>query len=52
MGSCLGFAAGAVLVSILQLMLGTAAMGEYGRRIPFLVAGPMGAVALYFRLRG
>ncbi|MDQ4490935.1 MFS transporter [Sinomonas sp. ASV486] len=51
MGSYLGFAAGAALVSVLQLVLGQAAMGEFGWRIPFLVAGPLGAIAIYFRLR-
>ncbi|WP_334170805.1 MFS transporter [Sinomonas sp.] len=51
MGSYLGFAAGAALVSVLQMTLGSAAMGEYGWRIPFLAAGPLGAIAIYFRLR-
>ncbi|MEA5454266.1 MFS transporter [Sinomonas sp. JGH33] len=51
MGSYLGFALGAALVSGLQLALGSHAMGEFGWRIPFLVAGPLGATAIYFRLR-
>ncbi len=51
MGSYLGFAAGAALVSGLQLTLGAAAMEDFGWRIPFLVAGPLGAIAIYFRLR-
>ena len=51
MGSYLGFAVGAALVSVLQMTLGSAAMGEYGWRIPFLAAGPLGAIAIYFRLR-
>jgi MHS family proline/betaine transporter-like MFS transporter len=51
MGSYLGFALGAALVSVLQLTLGAHAMGDYGWRIPFLVAGPLGAIAIYFRLR-
>jgi MHS family proline/betaine transporter-like MFS transporter len=49
MGSYLGFALGAALVSALQLTLGQAAMEEWGWRIPFLIAGPLGLVAIYFR---
>lgn len=49
MGSYLGFALGAALVSVLQLTLGQAAMEEWGWRIPFLIAGPLGLVAIYFR---
>ncbi|GAB5079329.1 MFS transporter [Arthrobacter sp. AD-310] len=49
MGSYLGFALGAALVSALQLTLGQAAMEEWGWRIPFLIAGPLGLVAVYFR---
>nr|WP_285725752.1 MFS transporter [Psychromicrobium sp. YIM S02556] len=51
MGSYLGFAIGAALVSALQLTVGQAAMEDWGWRIPFLVAGPLGAVAIYFRLK-
>ncbi|TLM82891.1 MFS transporter [Pseudarthrobacter sp. NamE2] len=51
MGSYLGFALGAALVSALQLTLGQAAMEEWGWRIPFLVAGPLGLIAIYFRSR-
>jgi MHS family proline/betaine transporter-like MFS transporter len=51
MGSYLGFAFGAALVSILQMSLGSAVMGDFGWRIPFLAAGPLGAIAIYFRLR-
>lgn len=49
MGSYLGFALGAALVSALQLTLGQAAMEEWGWRLPFLIAGPLGLVAVYFR---
>jgi MHS family proline/betaine transporter-like MFS transporter len=49
MGSYLGFALGAALVSVLQLTLGQTAMEEWGWRIPFLVAGPLGLIAIYFR---
>ena len=51
MGSYLGFAMGAALVSVLQLTLGQAAMEEWGWRIPFLIAGPLGLIAVYFRMK-
>lgn len=49
MGSYIGFALGAALVSVLQLTLGQTAMEEWGWRLPFLIAGPLGLVAIYFR---
>ncbi len=51
LGSYLGFAIGAAFVSVLQLTLGQGAMEEWGWRIPFLVAGPLGLIAVYFRSR-
>lgn len=51
MGSYLGFAIGAALVSILQVTLGQTAMEEWGWRIPFLIAGPLGLIAIWFRLK-
>jgi MHS family proline/betaine transporter-like MFS transporter len=51
MGSYLGFALGAGLVSALQLMLGQDQMEAWGWRIPFLIAGPLGIVAIYFRMK-
>lgn len=51
MGSYLGFAAGGAVVSALQLTLGQEQMGEWGWRIPFLVAGPLGIIAVYFRMK-
>jgi MHS family proline/betaine transporter-like MFS transporter len=51
MGSYLGFAIGAGLVSALQLILGQAGMEAWGWRLPFLVAGPLGLIAIYFRLK-
>ncbi|OMH23325.1 MFS transporter [Tersicoccus phoenicis] len=50
-GSYLGFAVGAGTVSIFQVILGEAAMLDGGWRWPFLIAGPIGLVGLYFRLR-
>ncbi|WP_314193703.1 MFS transporter [uncultured Arthrobacter sp.] len=49
MGSYIGFALGAATVSVLQVTLGEAAMEEWGWRLPFLVAGPLGLIAIYFR---
>ena len=51
LGSYLGFAFGALIVSIMQLTMGNDAMLAYGWRIPFLLAGPIGATAVYFRLK-
>ena len=47
----LGFLLGSVTVTLLQAVLSTAAMQNYGWRIPFLIAGPLGLVGLYIRLR-
>ncbi|MBC7442321.1 MAG: MFS transporter [Ramlibacter sp.] len=51
MGSYLGFAIGAAFVSILQVTLGQPVMEDWGWRIPFLVAGPLGLIAIWFRLK-
>ena len=51
LGSYMGFALGAGVVSALQLALSEETMLEWGWRIPFLIAGPLGAVAIYFRLK-
>jgi MHS family proline/betaine transporter-like MFS transporter len=47
----LGFLLGSVTVTLLQALLPAAAMESYGWRIPFLIAGPLGLVGLYIRLR-
>jgi MFS transporter, MHS family, proline/betaine transporter len=47
----LGFLLGAVTVTGLETMLPESAMDSYGWRIPFLIAGILGAVGLYIRLR-
>jgi MHS family proline/betaine transporter-like MFS transporter len=46
-----GFLLGSVTVTLLQALLPAAAMDSYGWRIPFLIAGPLGIVGLYIRLR-
>ncbi|MCC9192318.1 MFS transporter [Arthrobacter sp. zg-Y916] len=51
LGSYMGFALGALTVSTLQLTLSEETMLEWGWRIPFLIAGPLGAIAIYFRLK-
>ena len=47
----LGFLLGSVTVTLLQALLSADAMDSYGWRIPFLIAGPLGLVGLYIRLR-
>ena len=51
LGSYMGFALGAAVVSAMQLTLSEQAMLDWGWRIPFLIAGPLGAIAIYFRLK-
>lgn len=46
-----GFALGAGVVGVLQLTTTPAFMQEWGWRIPFLMALPMTAIAVYFRYR-
>src|SRR5687767_15082201 len=46
-----GFVLGASLVTVLTIALPEDAMLSWGWRIPFLVAGPLGIVGLYLRLR-
>ncbi|UFU13268.1 MFS transporter [Curtobacterium sp. C1] len=50
-GSYMGFALGASVVTVLQLTLGSATMTAWGWRVPFLLAGVIGVVAIWFRLR-
>ena len=47
----LGFLIGSVTVTLLQALLPADAMDSYGWRIPFLIAGPLGLIGLYIRLR-
>ncbi|MGO4297914.1 MFS transporter [Glutamicibacter sp. MCAF14] len=49
LGSYMGFALGAAFVSILQLTLSADVMEGFAWRIPFLVALPLGVIALWFR---
>lgn len=51
LGSYMGFAVGAAFVSILQLTLTEDVMEGFAWRIPFLVALPLGVIALWFRAK-
>jgi MHS family proline/betaine transporter-like MFS transporter len=46
-----GFLLGSLTVTALETLLPAAAMESYGWRIPFLIAGVLGVVGLYIRLR-
>lgn len=46
-----GFVLGAVVATGLGSVIGTEAMSEWGWRIPFLIAGPLGMIGLYIRLK-
>ena len=46
-----GFLLGSLTVTGLEAVLSESAMDAYGWRIPFLIAGILGAVGLYIRLR-
>ncbi|MEV5039575.1 glycine betaine/L-proline transporter ProP [Peribacillus frigoritolerans] len=50
-GTLAGFSAGAGLVTFITFLLGPEKMVEWGWRIPFLIAGPLGFIGLYFRTR-
>ncbi|MFJ3029195.1 MFS transporter [Curtobacterium sp. NPDC087080] len=50
-GSYMGFALGATVVTVLQVTLGDETMTAWGWRLPFLLAGVIGVVAIWFRLR-
>lgn len=47
----IGFMIGSVLAGSLTVALGTETMTDWGWRIPFLIAGPLGVIALYIRLK-
>jgi MHS family proline/betaine transporter-like MFS transporter len=48
-GTIGGFILGALLVLVIQTIIGEAAMAQWGWRLPFFVAGPMGLIGLYLR---
>jgi MHS family proline/betaine transporter-like MFS transporter len=50
-GTLTGFVAGAALVTLLTAVLGDQTMEAWGWRVPFLLAGPLGLIGLWMRLR-
>ncbi|MBC2877003.1 MULTISPECIES: MFS transporter [Streptomyces] len=50
-GTLAGYVGAAGLVTVMSTWLGGDGMREWGWRVPFLVAGPLGLVGLYLRLR-
>jgi MHS family proline/betaine transporter-like MFS transporter len=50
-GNISGFLLGGAVVNLLTFSLGTASMEAWGWRVPFVVAGLAGFVALYLRLK-
>ena len=50
-GSYLGYAFGAGLVSLLEFQLSPEAMLAWGWRIPFIIALPLAGIAVYFRAK-
>src|SRR5690606_27054810 len=48
-GTLGGFALGSLIVLLVSLAVGPQAMGEWGWRIPFLIAGPLGLIGFYLR---
>ncbi|GGQ62109.1 MFS transporter [Streptomyces pilosus] len=50
-GTLAGYIAGAGLVTLMTALLSPADLLSWGWRVPFLIAGPMGVVGLYLRMR-
>ncbi|MER6571326.1 MFS transporter [Streptomyces sp. NPDC001093] len=50
-GTFVGYALGSALVTVLNLALTDAQMLSWGWRVPFLIAGPLGVIGLYMRLK-
>jgi MHS family proline/betaine transporter-like MFS transporter len=50
-GTLAGYIGGAGLVTLMTALLPDDALVSWGWRIPFLIAGPMGIIGLYLRLR-
>ncbi len=51
MGCIMGFLLGSVVALVLNFALTDAQLLSWGWRVPFLLAGPLGAVGLYIRTR-
>ncbi|QKJ87130.1 MFS transporter [Paramixta manurensis] len=50
-GNIAGFLVGGVIVNVIERYVGQDAMVAWGWRIPFLIAGLMGIIALFIRLK-
>ncbi|GCD39795.1 MFS transporter [Streptomyces chrestomyceticus JCM 4735] len=50
-GTFVGYALGSGLVTVLTAVLGTDGLESWGWRIPFMVAGPLGLIGLYMRMK-
>jgi MHS family proline/betaine transporter-like MFS transporter len=50
-GTFVGYALGSALVTLLHFLLTDAEMIAWGWRLPFLIAGPLGAIGLYMRMK-
>ncbi|MFE9245903.1 MFS transporter [Nocardiopsis sp. NPDC006938] len=50
-GTVSGYVGGAGIVTVMTLLLGTDTMHDWGWRIPFLLALPLGAIGLYLRVK-
>jgi MHS family proline/betaine transporter-like MFS transporter len=48
-GTLAGFTFGALLVLVTEMIIGPAAMADWGWRLPFLIAAPLGLIGLYLR---
>ncbi|MYR89595.1 MFS transporter, partial [Streptomyces sp. SID685] len=50
-GTLAGYIGGAGLVTLMTALLSSADLLSWGWRVPFLIAGPMGIIGLYLRMR-
>ncbi|MFD9310041.1 MFS transporter, partial [Streptomyces goshikiensis] len=50
-GTFVGYALGSGLVTVLTLVLGEQGLEDWGWRIPFFIAGPLGLIGLYMRMK-
>ena len=50
-GTFVGYALGSSLVTVLNMLLSEEEMLSWGWRLPFLIAGPLGLIGLYLRLK-
>jgi MHS family proline/betaine transporter-like MFS transporter len=50
-GTFVGYSLGSGLVTVLTVTLGSSSLEHWAWRIPFLVAGPIGVIGLYMRLK-